>query len=210
MLIPWAWFSCILHSRACFAWNMLPNDSLFHFLMLSFKIFSFYWNWYIRVPLMGGNPSHHSQIFSWKSVWRSQKFSIMNGLQGFIPTFSHSRLIGQLSKLVVGSNTALNSPPATMMDSEIKKWSSRQVIPLSPTCLLFHVNIPLEVLTSIELRSSINSLNWALAGFRFHIPPFFSSRFLIKLKSPPKIHGLSSAISLIIYALPLGAHKHWS
>ena len=176
--MTWDWRCCILISKACFSWNILPKESLFHFLMHSLRCLSFYWNWNMRVPLIGGEFSHQSLSFSLNFGWRSQNFSKWKGLWGLTPTFSHSKVIGQWSDLATGRTTALRMPPAIMNDSDSRNLSSLQAIPLSPDCLLFHVKIPLEFLTSIRSRSEIALLKRVLVECKLRIPPFFPQDFL--------------------------------
>ena len=142
------------------------------------------------MPLIGGEFAHQSLSFSWKSRWRSQNFSNRKGFQGWTPTFTHSRVIGWWFDLAARRRAALRFPLAIMTGSDRINLSSLQVIPLSPDCLLFQVKIPLDVLTSIRSRSEMVLLKRVLAEFKLWIPPFFSLRFLIRLKSPPTIHAL--------------------
>ena len=140
---------------------------------------------------MIGIPSHHSFNFSWKFGWSNQKFLKWKGLRRLGPTFSHSSLMGQWFDPVEGRTDAFKSPSYIITDSVTKKRSSLHVIPLSPILLLFQVKLPLLVLTSTRLRVSITSLKVSDMGFSWWIPPFFSSRILMTLKSPPRIHCFS-------------------
>ena len=141
----------------------------------------------MRVPLRGGEYSHQCLSFSWNFGWRSHNFSNQKSLRGWTPAFSHSRVMGQWSNPAAGRTTTLRFPPAIITGSNSKNLLSLQVIPLSPDCLLFQVKIPLDVMTSIRSRSEMVLLKRVLAEFKLRKPPLFSSRFLIRLKSPPII-----------------------
>ena len=91
------------------------------------------------------------------------------------------------------------SVPPLRMDFEIKKRSSLDAMCLSLVHFLFQVYNLSALLIDIRDRSLDRVSKAVLAAFREHIPPFFSLRLRMRLKSPPRIQLFFPTDLLRIY-----------
>lgn len=159
-------------------------------------------------PSISRKPTHHSFISLWKSRCWNQNLSNLNECLTNSPSRPHSRHIGQWSKPVAGNTIAPISPPPTKADSKTRKRSSWEAICRAPKRLFCQVKSPLVVQTSTSCNSSISLLKEVVILLRALTPPFFSSRDLMRLMSPSRIH-YSCPIHSLVWQISSRKETFW-
>lgn len=116
-------------------------------------------------------------------------FSNLKGLFLGVPMPLVSISIGQWSEPLKGRITVIISLSKSMRSSEIMNLSNLEATWEFPPLLLFQVQRPLFVSISTSFMFSEKFWKAATSLFRALVPPFFSERDLIMLKSPPMTQG---------------------
>lgn len=129
------------------------------------------------------------------SGWDSQIFSNLKGLFLGVLLPLISNWIGQWSEPPKGRTHAVTSLPFNIRFSEMKNLSSFEATRASPP-LLFQVKRPVFQLVSTRFMLSEKVWKAMESSLRDLLPPFFSERDLIILKSHPMIEGMSVRLFL--------------
>ena len=198
MFLPMIWISCIRLSKKNLSEKILPNYSLFHFFILAFRSFNYYWNLYILGSSPPLNSSHDIFIFSSKWKCSIQTYSNLKGFLNWDPISLHISSIGQWPNPILGNVAQWISLSRPIMDYVTKKWSSMDAICLSPILLLFQLNHPSPTMISTRPKSSMVFVKASLPSSILHLPPFFTSNEAMRLKCPPTTQWKFSNYSLII------------
>lgn len=170
---------------------MFPNSSLFQTLIRCRSCFSVCWKWYMQCPVCDSEACHHSLTLPLKLGSLNQHCSKRKGFCCYRPSPNQERLITQWLEPVEGGISTWWLLPEVAINLERRNLSRRDETTCSPIFFLFQVKTSLAVRTSTRLSRWIMELNFLEFWSSLWVPPRFSWRLVIKLKSPPRTQCLS-------------------
>ena len=120
----------------------------------------------------------------------SQNRSNLKGLHPGRDRMSSHSLMGQWADPWASRMWASKVVPSIKWESKMRKRSSRKATWWAPNLRFMQVKSPFGVFISMRPKLSITPWNFPDSTMILRVPPLFSSRLHIKLKSPPRIHLL--------------------